>query len=119
VTALRTRDTKSPFPEEPNRQIITRIAAFHLAPTNINSENLVLEGAPGEQIFVTGNTGIDMLRWASAQEVPYGIERLDALPADVPVVVVTAHRRENWGPRLAGVARAVAPLEAPAGSPVG
>ena len=62
---LRTGLTLSPFPEELNRQAISRIASFHLAPTSTNEENLVRERVPYEQIFVTGNTGIDALQFAS------------------------------------------------------
>ena len=62
---LRTFSTMTPFPEELNRQLIARIAAFHLAPTSVNGENLVREGVRYEQVFVTGNTGIDALRHAA------------------------------------------------------
>ena len=62
---LRTGTTLTPFPEELNRQLISRITAFHLAPTTANRQNLVREGIPDERIFVTGNTGIDALLFAS------------------------------------------------------
>lgn len=93
---LRTHDTTSPFPEELNRQLVARIAAFHLAPTSLNEENLILEGVRHEQVFVTGNTAIDALLWASAGERPTGVPELDAVLADPDrrLVVVTAHRRE-------------------------
>ena len=107
---LRTRLTLSPFPEELNRQLIARIAAFHLAPTSTNKENLILEGVRGDQVFVTGNTAIDALRWASRLDRPYGIPELDELPPEPRVVVVTAHRRENWGVGLAAIGSAIARL---------
>jgi UDP-N-acetylglucosamine 2-epimerase len=56
---LRTFSTLTRFPEELNRHVISRIASFHLAPTSVNAENLVREGVCYEQVFVTGNTGID------------------------------------------------------------
>lgn len=95
---LRTSNLLSPFPEEGNRQIISRIAALHLAPTTNNKMNLVREGVDYDRILVTGNTSIDMLHWALAQPADYGpgLETLD--PSDPPrFVLVTAHRRENWG----------------------
>src|SRR4029453_11887882 len=93
-----------------SRQLIARIAAFHLAPTSTNKENLILEGVRGDQIFVTGNTGIDALRWTARLDIPYGIAELDELPESARVVVVTAHRRENWGAGLTGIGTAVARL---------
>ncbi len=105
---LRTRDILSPFPEELNRQLISRMAAFHLAPTPANEANLVREGVDAQRIFVTGNTGIDALHWAAQLHAPWPDSRLDALDdPDLPVVVVTAHRRENLGEPLRRIATAV------------
>jgi UDP-N-acetylglucosamine 2-epimerase (non-hydrolysing) len=99
----------SPFPEELNRQLITCIAAFHLAPTAKNQENLVRESVPAEQIFVTGNTGIDALRWAALLDVPISDPAIhEMLEREESFVVVTAHRRENWGGGLARIADGVA-----------
>ena len=61
----------TPFPEELNRQVISTIAAMHFAPTATNIQNLVRENVPVSQIFVTGNTGIDALRWASKINVSF------------------------------------------------
>jgi UDP-N-acetylglucosamine 2-epimerase (non-hydrolysing) len=98
-----------PFPEELNRQLITCIVSFHLAPTAKNQENLVRESVPADQIFVTGNTGIDALRWAALLDVPIGDPALaEMLDRGEEFVVVTAHRRENWGGGLAGIAEGVA-----------
>jgi UDP-N-acetylglucosamine 2-epimerase (non-hydrolysing) len=108
---LRTHSV-TPFPEELNRQLIARIAAFHLAPTVSSEQNLVLEGVQEDQIFVTGNTGIDTVMWASGLEMPYADPVLDGLNPDTRVVVVTAHRRENWGDRLAQIADAVVRIAA-------
>lgn len=109
---LRTHTTVEPFPEELNRQLIGRIAALHLAPTATNLQNLVRENVSATQVLVTGNTGIDALVWAAAQEVPYGRDELAWLEtdADVPVVTVTAHRRENWGQGIENIAAAVRTL---------
>lgn len=88
----------TPFPEEMNRQVIGCIASLHFAPTSVNLQNLIREDIPVSQIFVTGNTGIDALEWASGLEVRFANEKLNELyDSDRRVVVVTAHRRENWG----------------------
>jgi UDP-N-acetylglucosamine 2-epimerase (non-hydrolysing) len=108
---LRTGNNLSPFPEELNRGIITRVAALHLAPTTTNLENLVREGVPASQVFVTGNTGIDALRWASTLQVRFADPRLQELyDSDRRLVVITAHRRENWGTGLVGIADGIARL---------
>lgn len=100
-----------PFPEELNRQVISTIAAMHFAPTSENLGNLVRENVPVEQVFVTGNTGIDALRWSSRMEVEFANPELEELArSDRRVVVVTAHRRENWGDGLRGIAAGVARL---------
>ena len=110
---LRTRLMLSPFPEELNRQAISRIASFHLAPTSTNEENLVRERVPYEQIFVTGNTGIDALRFASTLDVVFDDPAVAAaFDSSDPVVVVTAHRRENWEGGLARIAEAIGRLAA-------
>ena len=94
---LRTHSTLSPFPEELNRQLIARIAAFHLSPTTVNKESLVLEGIGNERVFVTGNTGLDALRFAATLE----------LPIEEPAV-----HEENWNGGLARIADAVGQLAA-------
>ena len=105
---LRTGDLQSPFPEELNRQIIARAAAMHFAPTSVSKRNLLAEGIDEARILVTGNTGIDALRIAAAAPVRDDVlSDLEANP-DRPVVVVTAHRRENWGAPLERIASAVA-----------
>jgi UDP-N-acetylglucosamine 2-epimerase (non-hydrolysing) len=103
----------TPFPEELNRRLISKIACFHFAPTATNQENLIRENIAEHQIFVTGNTGIDALRWASGVEAPYPDPAVAALHGtNRRIVVVTAHRRENWDSGLAGVAAGVARLAA-------
>lgn len=101
----------SPFPEELNRQVITCISALNFAPTQENLENLVRENVEVGQIFVTGNTGIDALRWASTLETPYIDPKVAQLhEGDRTIVLVTAHRRENWGDGLASIADGVGRL---------
>ena len=109
---LRTSDTLSPFPEEANRQVVSRLATFHFAPTFRNKFNLVREGVPYGRIFVCGNTAIDALHWAAGLNEPYGDPALDDLETDESrrVIVVTAHRRENWGAGLERIGAAVATL---------
>jgi len=105
---LRTGDMLSPFPEEMNRQIITRLAAFHLAPTTLNKQNLIREGIDGDRVFVTGNTGIDALLLAADRPSMSGVDRLDEMLASSrPLVVATAHRRDNWGGGLARIGEGI------------
>ena len=108
---LRTHDLASPFPEEANRQLTTRLASLHLAPTLGNKANLVAEGVAPERIAVTGNTVIDALLDAVARSDGYGDPELAGLDDDPRrVVLVTAHRRESWGEGHAAVGRAVAEI---------
>jgi UDP-N-acetylglucosamine 2-epimerase (non-hydrolysing) len=101
----------TPFPEELNRQVISTIAALHFAPTSANLQNLVRENISVDRVFVTGNTGIDALHWASQIDVKFANPELQALhDSDARIVVVTAHRRENWGDGLRGIAEGVARL---------
>lgn len=86
---LRTADLRSPFPEELNRRVTDLVADKHFAPTERSVDALRREGVPEEKIHLTGNTVVDALQWMAAQE-----------PAPVPgrtMVLVTAHRRENFG----------------------
>ena len=110
---LRTSSNLSPFPEELNREVITRVAALHFAPTSTNLQNLIRENVPVGQIFVTGNTGIDALQWATTLDVRFANPELQALcDSDRRVVVITAHRRENWGDGLVDIGEGVARLAA-------
>jgi len=110
---LRTSNLMEPFPEEGNRQIISRLAAVHFAPTAANKANLVHEGVDFDRIVVTGNTSIDMLMHAAEHDGDFG-PGLHEVYEDRGrrVVLVTAHRRENWGEGLAGVAEALVRLSA-------
>jgi UDP-N-acetylglucosamine 2-epimerase (non-hydrolysing) len=102
------RSNLTPFPEELNRRLIGEIAAMHFAPSEAAEENLVRQGISASQIMVTGNTAVDSILWAASLDVPSGIPELEALLAsDARLVVVTAHRRENWNGGLARIGRAV------------
>jgi UDP-N-acetylglucosamine 2-epimerase len=108
---LRTLDLASPYPEEANRQLTSRLAALHLAPTLGNKTNLVAEGIDPTRIVVTGNTVVDALLDAVELSRDYGDPSLADLDADPRrVILVTAHRRESWGEGHAAVGRAVAEI---------
>jgi len=104
---LRTGNIYSPFPEEMNRILVGRLATLHFAPTTHNRENLLKESTLGE-IFVTGNTVIDAMRYTTAEDYHYAEPTLEALrDADGKFVLMTAHRRENLGAPLESICRAV------------
>ena len=100
---LRTYNKQSPFPEEVNRQITTRIADIHFTPTPQATQNLLAEGIATNCIVETGNTVIDALFWAlkkigKPQFVHPEIELLKStIPVNKKIVLVTGHRRENFG----------------------
>lgn len=97
---LRTGDKYQPFPEEINRRVASVVADMHFAPTEQARQNLLREGITDESIHVTGNTVIDALQFVAAK--PYDMTKgpLANLPADRRWVLVTAHRRENFGAPL-------------------
>ncbi|WP_219118406.1 non-hydrolyzing UDP-N-acetylglucosamine 2-epimerase [Janthinobacterium sp. UMAB-56] len=103
---LRTWDMQNPFPEEANRVIAGRLARWHFAPTEGSRQNLLREGAPDSDIIVTGNTVIDALLMTADRELELGIE-LD--PAK-RLVLITSHRRENFGAPFRNICRAVQTL---------
>jgi len=108
---LRTHNIYSPWPEEMNRQITGRIATYNFAPTPLSRQNLIDEGVPEDEIVVTGNTVIDALHWVvnkiknndalaaqlktSLRESGYDVSRLD--DGSRRLVLITGHRRENFG----------------------
>jgi UDP-N-acetylglucosamine 2-epimerase (non-hydrolysing) len=98
---LRTGNLYAPFPEEMNRLVAARIARWHFAPTEEARVNLLKEGVAPEIVHVTGNTVIDALLQVALQwsETP--------APSERRLVLVTAHRRENFGPPLEQVCRAI------------
>ena len=120
---LRTHNIYSPWPEEMNRQITGRIATYHFAPTPLSRQNLLAEGLKGEQVAVTGNTVIDALymvvdkikadRELDAQlekllaEAGYDVKRLDG---ERRLVLITGHRRENFGEGFIRMCQAIKAL---------
>jgi UDP-N-acetylglucosamine 2-epimerase (non-hydrolysing) len=93
---LRTRNRYSPFPEEMNRRIADVLTALYFAPTQAAAAALRCEGVADADIFVTGNTVIDALLWAVDQPEPSEVSRLIAGLSGQKVILVTAHRRENF-----------------------
>jgi UDP-N-acetylglucosamine 2-epimerase len=105
---LRTGNRFDPFPEETNRLLTTRLASLHFAPTKESADNLLLEGVDPSTVFLTGNTVIDALLTTAAQDYVIEEPSLAAILAlDAPVVLVTAHRRENWGEPMRRICDAV------------
>lgn len=100
---LRTYNLARPFPEEGLRQMISRIASLHFAPTVRASDALLREGLRADDVIVTGNTVVDAQLWTSER---YGIRR-EPGAARGPVLV-TVHRREHWGSEMQEIFEAVA-----------
>ena len=94
---LRTYDKYSPFPEEMNRKLVTQIADLYFCPTENNRQNLLREGV-SDGIFVTGNTVIDALKTTVREDYHFATPLLNELDyQNRKVVLVTCHRRENYG----------------------
>ena len=120
---LRTHNIYSPWPEEINRQLTGRVATYHFAPTPLSKRNLLAEGVAEEQIFVTGNSVIDALYWVvdkikhsnKLQEelekvlykANYDVRRLDS---GRKLVLITGHRRENFGEGFISMCKAIKTL---------
>lgn len=117
---LRTHNIYSPWPEEMNRQITGRIATFDFAPTPLSRQNLLDEGISEDKITVTGNTVIDALFWVvdkikSTPELNAELARqlLDAgydVSRNKPLVLITGHRRENFGNGFISMCQAIKTL---------
>ena len=109
---LRTGDVWSPFPEELNRRVATLTTALHCAPTERSRQNLLREGIADSTIHVTGNTVIDALLWAAARERLDGGRWADKYSwlGDRRMVLITGHRRENFGGGFENICRAIAEL---------
>ena len=104
---LRTWDKYSPFPEEMNRTLVGDIADLHFSPTKANAENLRRESVMGD-VFITGNTAIDAMRYTVSENFRFGIAELDSLDfANRRVIVVTCHRRENYGKPMQDIMHAI------------
>ncbi len=104
---LRSWNMRLPFPEEMNRVLVDKFAAWGFAPTELAAENLRREGMAESAISVTGNTVIDALFYTVAARTKPDCEELKALPDGAPFVLVTAHRRESWGAPLEGICSAL------------
>ena len=107
---LRTWNKYHPFPEEVNRKIATSICDLHFCPTEVSRQNLLREGVPNATIRVTGNSVIDALNMAA--EMPYDPNAgtsspLKNVPWDKRLILVTAHRRENFGEPLEQICAAL------------
>ncbi len=105
---LRTYDKYSPYPEEMNRKLVTQIADLYFCPTENNRENLRKEGVT-EGVFVTGNTVIDALKTTVRPDYVFAAEELNLLPYDSrKILLVTCHRRENYGQPMEDIMSALA-----------
>lgn len=104
---LRTGNIYSPYPEELNRQMTGRIATFHFAPTKKNQENLFKENIKNN-VYVTGNTVIDSFAYTVKPDYVFVEELLNQIDySTCKVIVVTAHRRENWGEPIENICLAL------------
>lgn len=101
---LRTYDLGRPFPEEGLRQMVSRVASYHFAPTRRAAEALYAEAIAEERIFVTGNTVVDAQQWVAAHH------RIHRRVSGRGHLLVTAHRRENWGGDLRDICYAIADI---------
>jgi UDP-N-acetylglucosamine 2-epimerase (non-hydrolysing) len=115
---LRTWNLDAPWPEEANRVIAARLTKLHFAPTETSRRNLLQEGVPDAQIFVTGNTGIDALFLALAK-VRASSPVVPGLPRELQpgsngsspeLVLITGHRRENFGDGFENICNAISEL---------
>jgi len=99
---LRTFDLSAPFPEEMNRRVITASCSVHFAPTSSARDNLLKENCRSENIVITGNTVVDALEIIQSQHDLDGIFR-ERFKIKKPYVLITAHRRENFGQGLKNI----------------
>ena len=119
---LRTNDVYAPFPEEFNRQVVSKVTRWHFAPTKLSQQNLLNERVEEEQIKVTGNTVIDALLWVLARidsDVGRQAELTNFLDDRLPFswqtqrfVLITGHRRENFGDGFLQICEALKDLAA-------
>ncbi|MDB2315828.1 UDP-N-acetylglucosamine 2-epimerase (non-hydrolyzing) [Luminiphilus sp.] len=112
---LRTFDLSAPFPEEFNRQVVTKVSSLHFAPTETSRANLIAEGVDTAGVAVTGNTVIDALFWmiekneqASDDLLSYFMTKLGWCVSDRKFVLITGHRRENFGDGFLSICSAIA-----------
>ena len=114
---LRTHNLFAPFPEEFNRQVVSKIARWHFAPTELSRNNLLIDGVSSEKIIVTGNTVIDSLYWVLGR-IDSDANRSESLSMFLQgmlpfawqssrFVLVTGHRRENFGDGFLQICKAI------------
>ena len=113
---LRTGDIFSPFPEEGNRSLISPLATFHFAPTEMNCQNLLKENISPDNIYITGNTVIDALfltlEKCKKRSDEYWAEQLapnilSIVKSDKKLILITGHRRESFGDGFKNIANAI------------
>ncbi len=102
---LRTKDIYNPFPEEVNRRIISTVTAYHFAPTQKAYETLIEEQVAKEKVFLVGNTVIDALNTIVRDKKPVNLDF--KLPNGHRLILITAHRRENFGQPLRDIYNAL------------
>ena len=108
---LRTYDMYSPFPEEANRKLTGALAELHFAPTTTNEKNLLNEGINSEKIHITGNTVIDALLSVIDKNLVFEQDVLNKIDYDnKKVILLTTHRRENWGQPMENIFKAMVKL---------
>lgn len=105
---LRTWDKYQPYPEEMNRHLTGALTDLHFAPSKGSMENLLKENVPADQIFVTGNTVIDALLMVIKKDYQFENPEINAvLERGSRLILLTAHRRENWGEPLENICKSV------------
>ncbi|MHB1458448.1 MAG: non-hydrolyzing UDP-N-acetylglucosamine 2-epimerase [Armatimonadota bacterium] len=105
---LRTDNKYDPFPEEINRRLTSVLADLHFAPTQMAIDNLLAEGIPAEKISITGNTVIDTLLTVANRDYVFDDPALNQIvTGNRRMILVTAHRRENWGSPMINIGSAV------------
>jgi len=108
---LRTGDMQAPWPEEFNRRVASLVTGLHCAPTRRAAANLLGEGVPAARVHVTGNTVIDALLWTVARERNHAPWRSKyGFLGQRRMVLVTGHRRENFGSGMEAICRAIVTL---------
>lgn len=105
---LRTFDKYFPFPEEMNRKLTGALADIHFAPTKGSKNNLLREGVNEKDIFITGNTVIDAMEHTVKENYTFETEELNNIDFENrKVIMITAHRRENWGEGIENICEAL------------
>lgn len=105
---LRSQNLYSPYPEEANRRLTGVISNYHFAPTQANKDNLLREGYDEENIYVTGNTVIDALKYAIDDDFKFNDDLLNKLDyKNKRFILLTSHRRENIGKPMENIFNAV------------